>query len=284
MIVRKDELNLVSQKLADEGSASRFWARLFLGVLRLADVVLPNPAKREEFHKIIDLLLNELLNARSAAEEINKLWSDHTRKVSQGEIARVEGSVVHIDESIDPELRRHTESFLNTTTRALKNSMQDVAAFFGIDIGFLFKNPNSFAQAVGQLATTDVALADYLRQTRTNWSETLLTSRIALEHERWMLPKVAYSRQGDRPLAIEPQIEGQPVSQFASFTLDRLFCFVEEIAIHCLKKHMPQGTTITEIPPSEREAEKPERFQVTIIPGGMPPWGIVYHQTVFEKT
>jgi hypothetical protein len=31
------------------------------------------------------------------------------------------------------------------------------------------------------------------------------------------------------------------------------------------------GVTITEIPLSEREAEKLEKFQVTIIPGGMPP-------------
>jgi hypothetical protein len=284
MIVRKEDLNLVSQKLADEGSSSPFWARLFLGVLRLADVVLLNPAKREEFHKIIDLLINELLSARSASGEIDKLWSDHACKVSQGEIARVEGSVVHIDESIDPELRRHSESFLNTTTRALKNSMQNLAAFFGVNIGFLFQNQSSFVQAVGQLATTDSALAEYLRQTRTHWSDTLLTSRIALEHGGWMLPKVAYSRHGEGVRSIEPQIEGQPVSQFASFTLDRLFCFVEELAIHCLKKHMPPGITIGEIPLSEREAEKPERFQVTIIPGGMPPWGIVYHQSAFAET
>src|SRR5258707_679273 len=127
------------------------------------------------------------------------------------------------------------------------------------------------------MAASDAALAEYLRQTRANWSETLLTRRMALEHRRWMLPKVTYLRHGDGALAIEPQIEGQPVSQFASFTLDRLFCFVEEIAVHCLKKHIPQGITITEIPLSEREAEKPERFQVTITPGGMPPWGIVYH-------
>jgi hypothetical protein len=162
--------------------------------------------------------------------------------------------------------------------------MQDVATFFGVSIGFLFKSPNSFIQVVAQIAASDAAFADYLRQTRTNWSATLLTSRIALEHGRWMLPKVAYSRQGDGARAIEPQIEGQPVSQFASFTLDRLFCFVEEITIHCLQKHMPQGVAITEIPPLEREAEKPEGFQVTIIPGGMPPWGIVYHLTAFEET
>jgi hypothetical protein len=66
--------------------------------------------------------------------------------------------------------------------------------------------------------------------------------------------------------------------------LDRLFCFVEESSVHCLQKRMPQGVTITEIPLSEREAEKPERFQVTITPRGMPPWSITYRQTAFEET
>jgi hypothetical protein len=284
MVARREPLNLVSQKFADEGSSSPFWARLFMGILRLADVVFPDAGKREEFHKIIDLLINELLNTRSVVREINKLWSDHARKIAQGEIVRVEASIVHISENIDAELRRQTESFLNTATRALKNSMQDVATFFGVNIGFLFQNQNLFVQAVEQLAITDVALAEYLRQTRTNWSQTLLTRRIALEHDRWMLPKVTYSRHGDGARAIEPQIAGQPVSQFANFMLDRLFCFVEEISVHCLERRMPHGVTITEIPLSQREAEKPERFQVTITPGGMLPWGIVYHQTAFENT
>lgn len=284
MIVRTEPLNLISQKFADEGSSSPFWARLFLSVLRLARIGLPDAAKRGEFHKIMDLLINELLNARSSAGAIKKLWDEHAQKVAHREIVRVEPSVVHISENIDAELRRHTESFLNTATRALKNSMQDVAMLFGANIGFLFQNSNSFVQAVEQLAITNAPLADYLGQTRTNWSETLLTSRIALEHGRWMLPKVGYSRHADRVSAIEPQIAGQPVSQFATSMLDRLFCFVEEIAVHCLQQHMPPGVAITEIPLAEREIEKPERLQITITPGGMPPWTVTYHQAAFEKT
>jgi hypothetical protein len=271
LIVRAEPLNLVSQKFADEGSSSPFWARLFLGILRLADIVVPSGDKREEFHKIIDLLVNGLLNTRSAVREINQLRSDHARKVSQGEIARIEASVVHISENIDAELRRHTESFLNTATRALKNSMQEVATFFEVKIGFLFQNQNSFEPAIEQLLITDAGLAKYLCQIRINWSQTLLSSRIALEHEGWMLPRVTYSRRSDEVLAIELQVAGQPVSQFANFILDRLFCFVEEISAHCLQKCMPQGVTITEIPLHERVLEKPERFQVTLTPGGMPP-------------
>jgi hypothetical protein len=75
MIVRQEPLNLVSQKLSDEGSSSPFWARLFLGILRLADIVFPDAAKREEFHKITELLILRLLpdlaNAQRRASSPN---------------------------------------------------------------------------------------------------------------------------------------------------------------------------------------------------------------------
>jgi hypothetical protein len=47
---------------------------------------------------------------------------------------------------------------------------------------------------------------------------------------------------------------------------------------------MPQGATITEVPLLKRAAENPERFQVTLALGGLPPWSITYHQTAFEET
>jgi hypothetical protein len=35
------------------------------------------------------------------------------------------------------------------------------------------------------------------------------------------------------------------------------------------------GVTITEIPLLKRAAENPERFQVTLALGGLPPWSII---------
>jgi len=134
------------------------------------------------------------------------------------------------------------------------------------------------------LARNDAPFAEYLRETRKEWSENLLNSRNALEHQRIILPRVTYSHDPGGTRVNEPLISGQPVSQFANFTMDRLCCFVEEISAHCFQKCMPQGVTITEIPLPEREAEKLERFQITLTPGGMPPWSIIYHQTTFEKT
>ena len=53
MVVRVDPTKFISQKFADEGSASPFWARLFLGILRLADIAIVDAGKRGEFHKTL---------------------------------------------------------------------------------------------------------------------------------------------------------------------------------------------------------------------------------------
>jgi hypothetical protein len=66
--------------------------------------------------------------------------------------------------------------------------------------------------------------------------------------------------------------------------VDRLACFIEEVTAHCLQTRMPRDITITEIPLSQRAAEAPERFQVTLAIGGMQVWAIAYHQESFEET
>jgi hypothetical protein len=66
--------------------------------------------------------------------------------------------------------------------------------------------------------------------------------------------------------------------------VDRLACFIEELTAHCLQTRMPRDITITEIPLSQRAAEAPERFQVTLAIGGMQVWAIAYHQESFEET
>jgi len=129
----------------------------------------------------------------------------------------------------------------------------------------------------------DPLLAEYLRQTRT-WSERLLKSRNAIEHEGWMLPRVTYSHTVGGTKAAEPSISDQPISEFVKFILDRLSCFVEEFIAHCLQRRMPAGITITEIALSQRLAEAPERFKVTLASGGLPAWQIVFHSSLFKET
>ncbi len=283
MVVKLDSTKFVVQKLADEGSSSPFMARLYLGNLRLRDVVFPDYAKRDIFDKPYHLVMETMLNARITSQEIVQLVAGHFSKLTKGEVGQLRGLSIHIEKPIDKELRKEVESFLNGAVRSLKQGMQKVAKALQFNIGFLFKKQSAFENGVKILEKDDPHLAAYLRATR-KWSERLINSRNAIEHEGWILPKVRYIEVSGAIRAEEPEISGQKVSDFVKFIMDRLICFVEEVTAHCLKARMPAGISVTEIPLSQRESDMPQRFQVTLTNGGMPIWNIAYHQSSFEET
>lgn len=283
MVVKLDSSKFVVQKLADEGSSSPFIARLYLGILRLRDVVFPDNAERDIFDKPYHLVMETMLNTRSTSQEIVQLVADHFSKLAKGEVGQFRGHTIHIENPIDKELRKEVETFLNGAVRTLKQGMQEVTKCLQFNIGFLFKKHHGFETGVTELKKSDPLLAAYLNETR-KWSERLINSRNAIEHEGWILPKVRYFEVSGLICADEPKISGQKVSDFVKFIMDRLICFVEEVTAHCLKARMPAGITVTEIPLSQRESDMPQRFQVTLTNGGLPIWNIAYHQSSFEET
>jgi hypothetical protein len=282
-VVRRTEPNWIVQKFADEGSTSPFFARMYLGILRVRDIIYPDPAKRETFDKLYEFVMSSLMNARTTAKDLATLWADHTRKVASGEIARLRGKAIHIDENVDKELRREVESFLNAAVRALKQGMQDLANELGVNIGFMFKQQPAFEAGIAALQATDPLLAEYLKQARA-WSEPLVESRNAIEHKGWTLPRVVYSQKGSGIATAEPEISGEPFTTFIDFMLDRLCCFVEEFTAHCLQRRMVPEITITELPIAKRAEELPERFRLTLGAGGLARWNIAYHVSRFEET
>lgn len=283
MVVKLDPSKFILQKMMDEGSSSPFIARLYLGILRLRDVVFLDYAKRDIFDKPYELVMEALLNTRSASQEIVQLVVDHFSKLVKREVGQLRGHTIHIEETIDEKLRKEVETLLNSAVRALKQGMQEVTKALQFNMGLLFQKQNPFEKGVAELEKSDPLLAAYLRETR-KWSERLLNSRNAMEHEGWILPRVRYTEVSGVIYADEPEISGQKVTDFVKFIVDRLTCFVEEVTAHCLKARMPAGITVTEIPLFQRESDMPLRFQVTLTNGGMPIWNIAYHQSSFGET
>lgn len=284
MVVRTPAASWVIQKAADEGSQSPFMARILIGILRLRDAVYPKPADRGTFDKRYDVATSALFTARAAAEEVQRLWSEHARKVASGEIARVAAGAIRIDESIEQEFRRQVETFLNAAVRAVKQGMQEVGAELGVDIGFLFKKQAAFDAGVAALETTDAPLAAYLRLTRSSWSEVLVERRNAVEHFGWVLPNARYRQTINGVEAAEPEIDGRAASAFVACMFDRVTCFVEEFTAHCLQLRLAPEITITEIGRADRVEEMPERFSVTLANGGLARWSIAYHTSSFQES
>ncbi len=272
----------VLQKFADEGSRSPFMTRLFIGVTRLRDQVYFDKAQIDEFDNAYNFALTTMLDVRTLATEIVGLVRDHSSRVENGAIARVVGNTIHIDESIDRNLRTKAEAFLVAGARVLKKGLQEYGVFLGSDIGFLFKKEDTFLREIANLQAIDPLLASYLVSVRA-WSEPLQLTRNSIEHADWVPPKITYRRAGQGVEVIEPELAQLSVSKYVDFITDRLACFIEEFGVHCLQRKMPHEIALTEIPLSERVPELPERFHITPKIGGLPEWVLKYHAERFEE-
>jgi hypothetical protein len=282
MSIQKETAKLLMQKVGDEGSSSPFVARLMFGVLEIRDSVYDNKARREHFDKLYDPVLSGLRNARETSQDIGKEWEQHRAKMESGAIVNTSGRTVHISENIDRSLKRDLESFLNTAVRTIKHSLQVLANDLGVDMGFLFQKEEAFQAGITKMRASEPMLADYLLATR-QWSEPLVLTRNNLEHGTIPSPKVSYMLDSLPVKAEEPRFEGQPITEYTNKVLDCICCFVEEITVSCLRRKLPRGFEVTEVPLAERDPSIPMRFHVTVIPGGRQPWVLAAHTRKFTE-
>jgi hypothetical protein len=281
IIVNRQSGGYIMQKYLDEGTTNPFIARCTLGLLGIRENVFVDASKREAFDKIFQTTLSAVMSARTAHKEIQRLWTDHQKRVSSGEIANTDGRNIRILESVDKELGTEFETFINASARAIKTGLQGLCSRFGLDIGFLFKKPSNFKTGIDRVRKTDPDLANYLAAAR-EWTERLILLRNDLEHDIWEFPRVTYSINNATIVASEPKIVNESITVLVDFLSDRIKCFFEEITAHMLQRHMPAGIAVTEIPLHMRQSEAPERFQITLALGGATPWKIRYHSERFE--
>jgi hypothetical protein len=223
-------------------------------------------------------------NIRAESKRLIEMYSSHRQRVEKGEGVKIVGAAIQVEDPIYREFRKHVEGVIGTAGRVCKDRMQETLRTLGLEIGFLFKKQATFEKEIAKLKAKSPELAEYLNQTRAKWLERLVLQRNAIEHEGWPLPRVQYARTSDRVRAIEPVIDGQPVTEFIMYMVDRVCCFVEELSAYALQTKMPLGVSISEIPFAERKEDIKERFRLALVGGGMPLWVLSYHETKFEDT
>lgn len=286
LVIRPDRRpNLVIHERGNEGTSSPFVARLFKGICDIRDYVISDRALRTRFDKVFEGVIFGLESVRETTRSVAQLYSRHSEAVARGEIARITNGDIRVSNSIDTELRKEVESVINTSTRIVKERMKELLKILDINIGFLFQKEAAFQKGVARLRSGDPALADYLLETRTRWCERLMTIRNELlEHGTWSLGHVRYEQSGSGVRAIEPLVDGQPVTRFVAHIADRIYCFVEELCAHAFQARMQHDVSLTEIPLGQRDPRDVARFRQALIGGGTPIWTITYHDTRFEET
>lgn len=258
------------QKVADEGTSEPYVARLWSGAIELRDLLLRHQAasdrdleiRRRHFDDRYRPLLDALGAARKHAARVRELIATHTAKVSTGAIVSRQRNALQIDETIHIELQEEVAAFLSSSARATK-SVQVLTGYLGLEIGFLFQQPQKFAAVLERLqATGDVELAEYLQLTRTGWSELLIERRHALEHQGWRLPDMRYIEQPDGMVrAVEPDVDGLPVSEFVARMTNHLLGFVEDLIALAVQRGIADIGDLIDIPPGERDEAHVKRFR-----------------------
>jgi hypothetical protein len=252
-----------------------------IGVLGMRDSAFADKAERDHFDELYEPLLSSLRNAREADRDIRKLWTEHREKIQSGEIVKIDRLSVQIREQIDRPLLKELEGFLNTSVRSIKTQLQALATDLGFNFGFLFQKKPTFEAGIAKLRATDPLLADYLMSTRV-WNDSLVNVRNNLEHGLITAPKVSYQLSPLPVQAEEPIFEGRPVTLFTSETIDRICCLVEELVVYMLRNRLPATFVVSEIPLADRPPDIPERFRLTVAPGGNQVWTLTAHSRRFN--
>lgn len=259
------------QKVADEGTAEPYVARLWLGVCELRDLVLRHKAaddadferRRRDFDDRYSPVLDAVGAAREHAKAIQELFAGHRAKIAAGSIVSRQRNAVQISETIGLTLQEQVAGFLSTAARATK-LLQEVLSYLDLDIGFLFQKQQKFTEGLERLhAAGETELADYLDSTRRGWFETLLERRNALEHKGWRLPDVRYVEQpGGALLVIEPEVDGQPLTQFVARMLEHLLALVEDMLAYAVQAGIADVGGLIDIPKDERGTRKRQEISV----------------------
>jgi hypothetical protein len=282
LTVKPEESKMVFSKMSDEGTSTPVIVRLSLSILRLRDIVFPNPARRDKFDDAHQVVFTTISNVRANAKKIAEMIEAHRAGVMSGSTAHIKGHTINITESIDLPLHSAVAEFLNGSVRLLKDAMQRLLIVLGLDVGCLYRKIGGFKTGIEKLRKTDPHLAEYLEKTR-EWSEPLITLRNDL-HEGWLLPNFAYKENAGAIEIEEPRMSGEATSTFVNRMSDRVFCFTEDVLVHALQVRMPPEFSIAEIPMADRKPEFPERFEPTFVSGGATIWRIAYHDSSFDET
>ena len=242
-------MTFMFQEFLKEGSSSPCVARLMMGIFDLRDQVIQSQADRVSFDELYDPVLGAANVCRKATVKIVSTV-DHHRTELQKVIVRKHGGVT-LPESIDAVLSESVDALLVNGVIAIK-SLQEVVRPLGIDIGSLFAKQANFEKGMVTLrAAGHASLADFLSETRSRWSESLVKRRDELEHAGWTLPRCGYRRIAlDAFELVEPHVDGFSVTTYSQRMRGRILSFIENVMAYAFQSFCPD-IAVVEIPVSE---------------------------------
>jgi hypothetical protein len=250
-----------TRQVGTEGTGEPFIARVFLGLIDTATNIF-SPQDKNAFDSHFMGTLGPALELRKALINIRKLLKDHKEALQKGTIVRRAQADPLLSERIDNPLRSHTVHFLELSDSIIKN-LPAAMKFFQINTEYLADREQRFAKGCERNEAKHPELVKYLRKLRPAILEIDEKFR-RLRVEGWNLPSVKYAFDSGVVSMIEPQIEGEPISEYAGRVFSILALTIEELITYGFQRNLTGAISIVEIPPAQRDPVNAQRFRRTL--------------------
>jgi hypothetical protein len=155
-----------------------------------------------------------------------------------------------------PELNRRElyKTFTAALWRSFKELMQAAAKLMEPDIGFLFQDDAKFEKGLSTWAGKRPVVAEefslYLRTQRTTWQNELKAFRDSIEHQTGDVRAGSYEHRYSPAHAEE--------------LFDAVWRTIADILALFISLRLPPGRSLVELPPEQRNANRPRRFVFAI--------------------
>lgn len=255
------------QKISDEGTSEPFFARMMCQNLELRRFIAHSDESIKEFDALYEPIFNNLVECRQALRESVKLISDHSRKISTGEIISGQEKAWTITESVDKDLNRNFKVFFIKARISLQ-CLDKFSKFMDNSIGFFFQEEKEFQKGIQNF------IADGKDQRRLNfiemfkndraWYSLLREIRVKIEHEGFNLPPAKYiiDSQG-RGQVLFPLINNETIEDTLNLMWGNIFEFSEDVFVSLIGFKLTFPAMISIIPESDRRSDMPIKYRVT---------------------
>lgn len=259
----------ITYKFADEGSADPFIARMMIQIHQIAEAAFPNPKERGEFEKLYEPVLQNLREARYAAENFVQMVNEYEEKINNGDwVLQDDEGNFEITETIRVEANLLYKDFFIRARMAMDNILK-VATFLKRDIGFAYKEDKKFEEGVAKIAVIGGNVeyhriwCQMIRETRGSWLTNLINVRVEIEHGGFTLPHLRCELLSGKPRLIPWRVAGgQDIREAIQNYWKNVFHYNELLMMFLLSTHLPQGMGIMSIPPRNRDPRCPVSFVV----------------------
>lgn len=248
-----------------------FYPRMMFQMYHMRDCVFQTKEQKDEFNFKYKAVFQNMVEAKMAKEETEKLIDEHIERVKDSTAAKLDAkNTIVVEEVIDNELNFLFKDFFIRGDIAF-DGLKTLAKMMDFDIGFVFKKDAKYDKEKAEFLKQNLHIEninDFLKMVdshRKGWFANFIKFRNMVEHEGYKLPDMEYAlTANDKIIAWFPILDGMTIKEILSVFWKHFFIFCEDTLVFLFSFLLPKDRFIAIVPEDRREQSNYCKYQVEL--------------------